>query len=576
MSTTATTVSTASILINTAGGLGIFLLGMQQLSEGLQAVAGQRLRKMIAAVTSNRFAGIATGTVVTGIVQSSSVVTVMVVGLVTAGIMTLQQAINVIIGANIGTTVTAWIVALLPTQLGSQSMIIIAVSSVFYLFAKREKVRYTGLAFLGLGMIFFGLELMSKGLTPLRADPDFIVWFRMFHADSVMGVLKCTLVGTIVTGIIQSSSAATAIGISLAYNGVISFETASALVFGMNIGTTVTAWLAALNATTEAKRAALAHTLFNCIGVIILAPFFLPVIVPLFHHLYPLMTTAGAAADGSMVYPHVAAPIAMVHTGFNVINTCLFVPFLGYFAILVRRLVPGGRLVETPRLTLLDPQKTAPVIAVEQARREVEYMADCCKEMMAEFRQVLAGVKREDLEQHIFETEDKLDRLQHDVSTFLGKVMTSQLSSDVAYRARMLLRVADEYESVSDEVVSLLKLVKRMQKHEMVLSDKGREEMFALHDRCTAFADTITESFRSGKEQAPDVLGHMKFDSHAITEQIKTIRASQLQRLADRVPGVDPMKIVVLLDMLNVYRRLKENCLNIGEAMLDEGEISED
>jgi len=243
-------VSTCSILINTAGGLGIFLLGMNQLSEGLQAVAGKRLRRIVATVTSNRFAGITTGAAVTGIVQSSSVVTVMVVGLVTAGLMTLRQAVNVIVGANIGTTVTAWIVALLPTKLGNQSMFIIAVSALFYLFAKREKVRYIALAFLGLGLIFFGLDLMSEGLKPLRTDSDFLEWFRMFHADNAWGVIKCILVGTIATGIIQSSSAATAISISLAYNGVISFETGSALVFGMNIGTTVTAWLAAMAATT--------------------------------------------------------------------------------------------------------------------------------------------------------------------------------------------------------------------------------------------------------------------------------------------------------------------------------------
>ncbi len=234
-------VSTCSILINTAGGLGIFLLGMNQLSEGLQAVAGKRLRKIVATVTSNRFAGITTGAVATGIVQSSSVVTVMVVGLVTAGVMTLQQAVNVIVGANIGTTVTAWIVALLPTKLGNQSMLIIAFAALFYLFSKREKVRYIALAFLGLGLVFFGLDLMSAGLKPLQTKPEFIQWFQMFHADNLFGVLKCVLAGTIVTGIIQSSSAATAISISLAYNGVITFETGAAIVFGMNIGTTITA-----------------------------------------------------------------------------------------------------------------------------------------------------------------------------------------------------------------------------------------------------------------------------------------------------------------------------------------------
>ena len=561
--------STCSILINTAGGLGIFLLGMSQLSEGLQAVAGQRLRKIVAAVTSNRFAGITTGAVVTGIVQSSSVVTVMVVGLVTAGLMTLQQAVNVIIGANIGTTVTAWIVALLPTKLGDQSMVIIAISAMFYLFSKREKVRYIALAFLGLGLIFLGLELMNQGLKPLRTDPDFIKCFQLFHADNVFGVLKCVVAGAIVTGIIQSSSAATAISISLAYNGVISFETGSALVFGMNIGTTITAWLAALTATTEAKRAALAHTLFNCIGVLLIAPFFLPVFVPLLHRLYPGMCEAVAGENGT-VFPHITAPIAMVHTGFNVINTCIFLPFLGYFTALVRRLVPGSNVKEQPRLTMLEPQMMAPAIAVEQAHQEVDLMAACTHKMLADFRLIVAGSKKEELERGIFEAEDNLDRVQHEVSNFLGKVMSAHLPMDVAYRARMLLRVADEYESVSDEVRSLLKMMQRMRSNGMALSQEGRAELLSLHDLCSAFAEKVTEAFRKGKAYAPDVLTNMHADAEAISHRIKDVRLAQLQRLTDHKPQAEPLKIVLLLDLLNVYRRIKEDYLNIGEAMMDE------
>jgi phosphate:Na+ symporter len=460
-------------------------------------------------------------------------------------------------------------VALLPTKLGDDSMVIIAISAMFYLFSKREKVRYMALAFLGLGLIFFGLELMSKGLMPLRTDPGFIEWFRMFHANNVVGVLKCVLIGTVVTGIIQSSSAATAISISLAYNGMISFETGSALVFGMNIGTTVTAWLAAMNATTDARRAALAHTLFNCIGVMLLAPLFLPLFVPLLHHFYPAMTDPVTTASGT-VYPHVTAPIAMVHTGFNVINTCLFLPFLGYFSALVRRLVPGGAVKEQPRLTMLDPQKMAPVIAVEQAHQEVDQMAACTHKMMSDFRAVLSGTKKEELEQGIFEAEDRLDRVQHEVSNFLGKVMSAHLPMDVAYRARMLLRVADEYESVSDEVQSLLKMMRRMRSNGMTLSPEGKAEMLSLHDLCAQFADKATEAFRKGKAYAPDILTHMHSDSQAITQRIKDIRAAQLQRLTDHNPNANPIKIVLLMDLLNVYRRLKEDCLNIGEAMMDE------
>ena len=561
--------TTCSILINTAGGLGIFLLGLNQLSEGLQAVAGKRLRKIVAACTSNRFAGIVTGAFVTGIVQSSSVVTVMVVGLVTDGVMTLRQAVNVVVGSNIGSTTTAWFVVLLPTKLGDQSMIIIAVAALFYLFSKREKVRYTALASLGIGLVFFGLELMSKGLSPLRSDPGFIEWFHMFDASTLWGVLKCVLMGSLVTAVIQSSAASAAISISLAYNGVISFETAVALVFGMNIGTTITAWLAALTASTEARRAALAHTLFNCIGVVILAPLFMIVIVPWLHHAFPTMMEGQSTASG-MVYPKITAPIALVHTGFNVVNTFLFLPFLGLFTLLVRHLIPDSVIVEQPHLAKLDPVKLSPVIAVEQARQEVHRMASCAIKSLNDFREILSGTRKEELERSIFETEDMLDSVQHEVSDFLGKVMSAHLPLDVAYRARMLLRVADEYESVSDEVQALLKMIMRMRSNGMTLSDEGRDEMLALHDMCSNFADKVTEAFRLGKSLAPEVLANMHTQSHAISQRIKEVRAAQLQRLTDHDPNADPIKVVLLMDLLNVYRRLKEDCLNIGEAIIDE------
>ena len=561
--------TTCSILINTAGGLGIFLLGLNQLSEGLQAVAGKRLRKIVAACTSNRFAGIVTGAFVTGIVQSSSVVTVMVVGLVTAGVMTLRQAVNVVVGSNIGSTTTAWFVVLLPTKLGDQSMIIIAVAALFYLFSKREKVRYTALASLGIGLVFFGLELMSKGLSPLRSDPGFIEWFHMFDASTLWGVLKCVLMGSLVTAVIQSSAASAAISISLAYNGVISFETAVALVFGMNIGTTITAWLAALTASTEARRAALAHTLFNCIGVVILAPLFMLVIVPWLHHAFPTMMEGQSTASG-MVYPKITAPIALVHTGFNVVNTVLFLPFLGLFTMLVRHLIPDSVIVEQPHLAKLDPVKLSPVIAVEQARQEVHRMASCALKSLNDFREILSGTRKEELERNIFEAEDMLDTVQHEVSDFLGKVMSAHLPLDVAYRARMLLRVADEYESVSDEVQALLKMIMRMRSNSMTLSDEGKNEMLALHDMCSSFAEKVTEAFRLGKSLAPDVLANMHTQSHAISQRIKEVRAAQLQRLTDHDPNADPIKVVLLMDLLNVYRRLKEDCLNIGEAIIDE------
>ncbi len=567
MSAEASTFGIVGTLAGVTGGLGIFLLGMKQISDGLQAVAGRRMRKLIAAATSNRFAGILTGAAVTGIIQSSSITTVMVVGLVSSGVMTLLQAINVIIGANIGTTATAWIVSLFPKMGVAFGLGLTGVSAIVYLFAYREKWKYIGLAFLGLGLIFYGLNVMNAFLLPLSSQEGFVAILSAFEAHSVWGLLKCVVVGAVFTAVIQSSSAATAISISLAVNGMITFETAASLVLGMNVGTTVTAWLASIGATTEARRAALAHTLFNLIGVAIMAPFFLGVILPAFRHAYGL----GIEVTGE-INTDIGKPIAMVHTFFNVINTLVFIPFVGLFAKLICKLIPNAAVRETPRLTILNLHKIAPVVAVEQARKEVEFMSTRAEAGLAALRRLLAGEKSEELEQSVFQIEEELDTIQHEVSAFLGAVMANTLPSDVALRARMLLRVADEYESVSDETAGLVKQLIRIRKNEMALSDLGREQLLALHDRSDAFFQLVSDAFRKGKDYAYGILNPMHHDANELTVFVKDIRASQMTRLSDRDPTLDPLCVVVVLDMLNLYRRLKEDSLNIGEAMLDETE----
>ena len=253
------------MIISVVGGLGIFLLGMKNMSEGMQAVAGARMRKLINAVTNNRLIACGVGITITSLIQSSPVTTVMVVGMVNAGLMNLTQAIGVILGADIGTTITGWILVL---QIAKYGLPIIGISAFFYLFSKSERVRYTAMMILGLGMVFFGLQLMKEGFYPLKNSPEFIACFSKFTPDDYLGILRCCLVGALVTAIVQSSSATLGITMGLVGTGVINFETAAALVLGENIGTTITAGLASLGASTNAKRAAVAHFAIKLIGVI--------------------------------------------------------------------------------------------------------------------------------------------------------------------------------------------------------------------------------------------------------------------------------------------------------------------
>jgi len=327
------------MVFSLTGGLGIFLFGMKSMSDGMKAVGGRKLRKIIGSVTERRLMAVGAGVLATFLVQSSSITTVLVVGFVSSGIMTLVQAIGVILGANIGTTITGWILAL---KVGKYGLPLLGIGVFVLIFSKRERVRLWAMVVMGLGMIFFGLELMKSGFKPMRDMPEFVAWFSHFAADSYWGVIRAALLGCLLTVIVQSSSATLGITMGLAGTGVIDFQTAAAFVLGENIGTTVTAFLASLGAPTIARRAAFSHILFNVIGVTWIIAIFFPYIA-----FIDQLALWSAHLFG--VTPTVLVKIALVHTAFNVINTLLFIPLIPVLARLVTLLVPvkadvGGTL----------------------------------------------------------------------------------------------------------------------------------------------------------------------------------------------------------------------------------------
>ncbi|MGL5902571.1 MAG: Na/Pi cotransporter family protein, partial [Cetobacterium sp.] len=261
------------IFFKVLGGLGLFLYGMENMSKGMQKMAGERLKKILAVLTTNRLLAIVMGVFVTGLVQSSSVSTVMTIGFVNASLLSLKQALGVILGANIGTTITGWILVL---KIGKYGLPMAGAAAISTMFFTSEKAKTRAMAIMGLGLIFFGLELMSDGLKPLRSLPEFVSLFHAFTADTYLGVLKAAAVGALLTAVVQSSSATLGITITLAVQGLIDYPTAVALVLGENVGTTITALLASLNATANAKRAAYAHTIINITGVLWATTIFRP------------------------------------------------------------------------------------------------------------------------------------------------------------------------------------------------------------------------------------------------------------------------------------------------------------
>jgi phosphate:Na+ symporter len=545
------------------GGLGIFLLGMKNMSDGMQAVAGSGLRRMIAAVTNNRLLATGVGTFVTGVVQSSSVTTVLVVGLVNSGVMTLTQAIGVIMGANIGTTITGWFLVL---KIGKYGLPLLGGMAFVYLFSRSDRWRYWAMFFMGVGMVFFGLELMKDACKIIRETPDFVTWFHKFQADSYLGVLRCAMIGCVLTMVVQSSSATLGITMALALEGVIPYETAAALVLGENIGTTVTAFLASLGATTNARRAAYFHVIFNLVGVFWITLIFQWYIVFIQSTIDGDVTRV-VIENGDATYPDTKQMIAATHTVFNVVNTLLFLPLIGVLAGLLERIVPAKAFKEKPHLTDLDIRMVdSPALAIEQSRNEVLRMADSCEKMLDWLKTLLSQDEPDSkLADRLRHREKVLDSIQDEVTHFVTHLLAGNVPHAVAEEARQQLRLADEYESISDYVDSILRFDGRLRKDGLRFTAKQREEILRLHEEVVGYVDAVNAGYR---EQNPNVLAKLDAPGKHLKRLIKNIRNDHLDDLSTQ--SVPPQVSVAFMGTLNSYARVRDHSQNIAEAVAGE------
>ncbi len=551
------------LILTVVGGLGIFLLGMNNMSQGLQAIAGNELRKMIGWVTDNRIMATAVGTLITTLVQSSSITTVTVVGFVNSGFMTLRQSLGVIMGANIGTTITGWILVL---KIGKYGLPIAGVAAFFYLFSKRDRVRYFAMAVMGLGLIFFGLELMKDGFSIVKEFPAFEEWFQAFRADSYIGVLKCALVGCVLTFLVQSSSATLGITIGLAQLGVIEFETAAALVLGENIGTTITAWLASFGTTTNAKRAAYFHCIFNILGVLWITAIF---------HWYLLLIRQVVVGDISTPLTidatsaaTVTAGIAATHTIFNIANTILFMPLTGYMADMLERLVPDkSKLEEQHRLTSLDIRMLeSPAIAIEQTRNEVINMANNCQEMMTQMLSIeQAGTWDENVAEKIVQLEERQDEMQVEFVQFMSHLFGSDVPHNVVWEARDQLRLVDEYESISDCIASGFKSKRLLTKRDLEMPEAERQEILELHQTVSGYMAVVNRAYN---ENNIDLLDGAITAGEEITKQAKVLSKSLLKRMPD--DRLSPFVSTSYSRQVSAYRRVRDHLVNIIEVLKGE------
>ncbi len=540
------------------GGLGIFFFGMKSLSESLQAASSHWIRRIIHTLTTNRFSAVIVGLLVTTLVQSSSITTVMVVGFVNAGLMELGQAIGVILGANIGTTITGWIISI---KVGKYALLLIGLGVFPMLFNKNEKVSQIGKVVFALGLVFFGLETMSGSFKPLRSSESFLQLMQVFSADSYVSLWATVLIGCVLTFVVQSSSAMLGITIALAVSGAITFQTALALVLGENIGTTVTALLASIGANTAAKRAAVAHGLFNVLGVLVITSIF-----------WLYMDFIDSVITGTPDWvgpngekPYIAAHIAAGHTFFNVINVCLFLPFIRYLQRLVVWLVPEGKAKEKKRLEMLGSTSTiSPALAIEQAFRELEKMIGLVDQMFDDTLGFLkSNSEQKDMAQRVYKYEDITDRMQMEITVFLGKVMEVPLTEIESRQVKGLLRMADELESVADYCQSIVEYSTRAYREKFKFDDETKQEVYSLADRCHGLFESVKSSIQARESLDIEELRPIWNDFNQAADDLKS---THLTRISEG--RITPVASLTLSDIVVSFRRIKNHTVNLAEAYI--------
>ena len=538
------------IIFNVLGGLGIFLYGMDHMSSGMQKLAGRKLKKFLAALTTNRVVAILVGIVITMLVQSSSVSTIMTIGFVNASLLTLKQALGVIFGANIGTTVTGWILAL---NVGKYGLPIVGAGAIAHMFLKSDKAKTRALTVMGLGMIFLGLELMSNGLKPVRTMPEFVRMFAMFSANSYFGVIKVAAIGALITAVVQSSSATLGITITLAVQGLIDYRTAVALVLGENVGTTITAILATLNANVNAKRAAYAHTIINLIGVVwvtALFPFFLKFL--------------SYVSDPEK---NMTVAIATAHTTFNVANVLLFTPFIGYLSDFLCRFVKddgkiNNRVTKIDRLMLQNSN-----IVVEQTRVEILTMGKMIQNMFDEISveyQKSLEIKDEKVKE-MSKIEEEIDLYQKEITDANFYILNNKdINESLRIDIRNNLLTSDEYETVSDYLMRITNSLKKLHDKEIPLTEQELNVILKLHDKTNLFFRKIDAGFQNRNS------ARIK-ESLIIGKEITSLYKSAKESSIDFGTRADATTLSTTnyTDIINFYRRVSDHLINVIEGYAD-------
>ncbi|HBF0402584.1 TPA: Na/Pi cotransporter family protein [Clostridioides difficile] len=532
-----------NIVISLIGGLGLFLYGMSLMGEGLQKSAGDKLKKIIELLTSNVVMGVLVGTVVTGIIQSSSATTVMVVGFVNAGIMNLSQAIGVIMGANIGTTVTAQLVSF---NFEGIAPIALGIGILFYLFTSNQKTKHLSEILIGFGILFTGMEFMKDAVAPLAEYKAFTDALLYFSKNPVLGILA----GFAITGIVQSSSASMGMLIALASQGILPLSSALPILYGDNIGTCVTSLLSSVGASRNARRAAVMHLSFNVIGTIIFMLVLNKPISAIVTHFDPTDT---------------ARQIANAHTLFNLTNVIILLPFSKYIVKLANRLIPiketESEIVNNTKY-LDERMFSTPSIALGNTVQEVVRMGHKATNSLEHSIAGFLNKSNEDINK-AFESEKVVNKLQKDILNYLLKLSKEPLRDDERFRTDLLFNTVNDIERVSDHAENIAELAMSVKEMNISFSDSAIREIYEIYNKTiTNFKDALIVLDVKDFELANKVLEV----ENEVNYLEKTFRNSHMIRLNNGSCTIDAG--VLYLDLLTNLERISDHSTNIVKQVL--------
>ena len=542
------------LILSFLGGFGLFLFGMEYMGEGLRKAAGSKMKNILGALTRNRLLGVLVGAGVTALIQSSSATTVMVVGFVNVGLLSLKQAVGVIMGANIGTTITSWIVALgewteflKPAVLAP---IFIVVGVVLIMFSKNAQLKSIGQILFGFGGLFLGLDMMSSAAKPLSKLESVKNLFLLLGSNPILGILT----GTIVTAVIQSSSASVGILQALALAGLVPWGSAIYIILGQNIGTCVTAILSSIGANINAKRAAAIHFLFNLIGTIIFA------IVSVFIFSFALPNLRNELID--------VTQISVVHTAFNVLSTIILFPFGNILVSLAEGLVKGKSKEKRDDDYFLDERLLeTPTIAVQTTVNEVIHMGEmACWNVQTSLEALFE--QDETKMKEVFEREREINTLQEKLNSYLIKLSNVSLSEKEQLKITELFHMVSDIERVGDHADNIGELAVKLKEQNLKFSDIAKKELEGI-------ADVALECYSKAIKGYEKQDTNMALDAMALEDKVdkleEKLRSKHMKRLAKE--ECNPFAGIIFLDMLSNVERITDHASNIASLLLDEGRI---